>query len=121
LRFYGACVGIGLLALPLCGAAVTFFAAAKKVTKESSFFKQQFAYGNARAIRSGPTGGVSLAEFHRCWHVEEARTSHHYREWTSNHSSVLGTSCPTTGLPGGGELKHAASISIAIAMDSGFA
>src|SRR6478752_266409 len=27
---------IGLLALPLCGAAVTFFAAAKKVTKESS-------------------------------------------------------------------------------------
>jgi hypothetical protein len=28
---------IGLLALPLCGAAVTFFAAAKKVTKESSF------------------------------------------------------------------------------------
>jgi hypothetical protein len=27
----------GLLALPLCGAAVTFFAAAKKVTKESSF------------------------------------------------------------------------------------
>ncbi|WP_158646998.1 hypothetical protein [Paraburkholderia azotifigens] len=27
----------GLLALPLCGAAVTFFAAAKKVTKESGF------------------------------------------------------------------------------------
>ncbi|WP_074171500.1 hypothetical protein [Caballeronia temeraria] len=26
----------GLFALPLCGAAVTFFAAAKKVTKESS-------------------------------------------------------------------------------------
>jgi hypothetical protein len=32
---------VGLLALPLCGAAVTFFAAAKKVTKESSFFRQQ--------------------------------------------------------------------------------
>jgi hypothetical protein len=29
-------IGVGLLALPLCGAAVTFFAAAKKVTKESS-------------------------------------------------------------------------------------
>jgi hypothetical protein len=28
---------VGLFALPLCGAAVTFFAAAKKVTKESSF------------------------------------------------------------------------------------
>ncbi len=31
------CFLFGLLALPLCGAAVTFFAAAKKVTKESSF------------------------------------------------------------------------------------
>ncbi|CAG9213425.1 hypothetical protein PSAB6_30424 [Paraburkholderia sabiae] len=30
-------IRIGLLALPLCGAAVTFFAAAKKVTKESRF------------------------------------------------------------------------------------
>jgi hypothetical protein len=28
---------IGLFVLPLCGAAVTFFAAAKKVTKESGF------------------------------------------------------------------------------------
>jgi hypothetical protein len=28
---------IGLFVLPLCGAAVTFFAAAKKATKESSF------------------------------------------------------------------------------------
>jgi hypothetical protein len=28
---------IGLLALPLCGAALTFFAAAKKVSKESGF------------------------------------------------------------------------------------
>jgi hypothetical protein len=29
------------ISTPLCGAAVTFFAAAKKVTKESSFFRQQ--------------------------------------------------------------------------------
>jgi hypothetical protein len=29
------CFVIGLLALPLCGAALTFFAAAKKVSKES--------------------------------------------------------------------------------------
>jgi hypothetical protein len=36
-RFYETCLAFGLLALPLCGAAVTFFAAAKKVTKESSF------------------------------------------------------------------------------------
>ncbi|MEM5296865.1 hypothetical protein VSR82_21360 [Burkholderia sp. JPY481] len=31
------CFVIGLLALPLCGAAPTFFAAAKKVGKEDSF------------------------------------------------------------------------------------
>jgi hypothetical protein len=31
--FAGSRIRIGLLALPLCGAAVTFFAAAKKVTK----------------------------------------------------------------------------------------
>jgi hypothetical protein len=31
------CFRVGLLALPLPGAGVTFFAAAKKVTKESSF------------------------------------------------------------------------------------
>ena len=36
-RSYETCFVIGLLASPLCGAAVTFFAAAKKVTKESSF------------------------------------------------------------------------------------
>ncbi|CAG9197140.1 membrane hypothetical protein [Paraburkholderia sabiae] len=35
-RWHPLCV-VGLLALPLCGAAVTFFAAAKKVTKESRF------------------------------------------------------------------------------------
>ena len=37
LRSYETCFAIGLLASPLCGAAVTFFAAAKKVTKESSY------------------------------------------------------------------------------------
>jgi hypothetical protein len=37
LRSYETCFDIGLLASPLCGAAVTFFAAAKKVTKESSY------------------------------------------------------------------------------------
>jgi hypothetical protein len=37
LRFYGTCFLGGLLALPLSGAGLTFFAAAKKVSKESSF------------------------------------------------------------------------------------
>ncbi|WP_144404133.1 hypothetical protein [Caballeronia cordobensis] len=35
--FRGTSFVVGLLALPLPGAGVTFFAAAKKVTKESSF------------------------------------------------------------------------------------
>ncbi|WP_152979174.1 hypothetical protein [Caballeronia cordobensis] len=35
--FVESCFVVGLLALPLPGAGVTFFAAAKKVTKESSF------------------------------------------------------------------------------------
>ena len=37
LRFYGTCFVFGLFALPLSGAGLTFFAAAKKVSKESSF------------------------------------------------------------------------------------
>jgi hypothetical protein len=37
LRFHGTCFLCGLLALPLSGAGLTFFAAAKKVSKESSF------------------------------------------------------------------------------------
>jgi hypothetical protein len=37
LRFYGTCILWGLFALPLSGAGLTFFAAAKKVSKESSF------------------------------------------------------------------------------------
>ncbi|WP_250440800.1 hypothetical protein [Caballeronia sp. AZ1_KS37] len=35
--FAGSRIRVGLLALPLCGAALTFFAAAKKVSKESSY------------------------------------------------------------------------------------
>jgi hypothetical protein len=35
--FYGTCFRVGLFALPLSGAGLTFFAAAKKVSKESSF------------------------------------------------------------------------------------
>jgi hypothetical protein len=34
---YETCIGFGLFALPLSGAGLTFFAAAKKVSKESSF------------------------------------------------------------------------------------
>jgi hypothetical protein len=45
------CFHVGLLALPLCGAAVTFFAAAKKVTKESSFpHPKHFTPAAAQAI-----------------------------------------------------------------------
>jgi hypothetical protein len=37
-------------ALPLCGAAVTFFAAAKKVTKESGFLTSGARKDNAAAL-----------------------------------------------------------------------
>jgi hypothetical protein len=37
LGFHGTCIHVGLFALPLSGAGLTFFAAAKKVSKESSF------------------------------------------------------------------------------------
>jgi hypothetical protein len=48
---WNACIRVGLLALPLCGAAVTFFAAAKKVTKESSFsHPKHFIPAAAQAI-----------------------------------------------------------------------
>jgi hypothetical protein len=43
LRFYGTCFLSGLFALPLSGAGLTFFAAAKKVSKESSFPPPIFA------------------------------------------------------------------------------
>ena len=70
LGFYGTCFLSGLFALPLSGAGLTFFAAAKKVSKESSFSRQQCASVSARVDRSGPTVGVSLAGFDRCWHLE---------------------------------------------------
>jgi hypothetical protein len=37
LGFDETCIRFGLLVLPLSGAGLTFFAAAKKVSKESSF------------------------------------------------------------------------------------
>jgi hypothetical protein len=49
--FVKSCFRVGLLALPLCGAAPTFFAAAKKVGKESSFsHPKQFRPAAAQAI-----------------------------------------------------------------------
>jgi hypothetical protein len=89
LGFYGTCIGFGLFALPLSGAGLTFFAAAKKVSKESSLQTPALTSVHSHLERSGSTGGVSLAGFHRCWHVEKARTSHRYREWNSSHTSVL--------------------------------
>jgi hypothetical protein len=41
-----------LHALPLCGAAVTFFAAAKKVTKESGFLTSGACHDNPTTYRS---------------------------------------------------------------------
>jgi hypothetical protein len=56
-----ACVRVGLLALPLPGAGVTFFAAAKKVTKESSFpHPKYFMPAPAQAIGLGTAVASAL-------------------------------------------------------------
>src|SRR4249919_3424858 len=58
-------------------------------TKKAASHRQSLPFASRPLPQSGPTGGVSLAGFHRCWHVEKARTSHRCTEWISNHSSVL--------------------------------
>jgi membrane protein implicated in regulation of membrane protease activity len=44
------CFVIGLFALPLCGAALTFFAAAKKVSKESGSHRQRLGVLYSRTL-----------------------------------------------------------------------
>ena len=61
LFFAGSRIRVGLLALPLCGAAPTFFAAAKKVGKESSLsHPKYFTPAPAQAIVSGPAVASAL-------------------------------------------------------------
>jgi hypothetical protein len=47
------CFLLGLLALPLSGAGLTFFAAAKKVSKESSFQPPKLTIHHQRLIGIG--------------------------------------------------------------------
>src|SRR6201996_8810624 len=67
---------VGLLALPLCGAAPTFFAAAKKVGKESSFSIQS-ASSRPRHRRLVEWTGSSECphKTHRAWTAHDL-TSH---------------------------------------------
>ena len=55
------CIRGGLLALPLCGAAPTFFAAAKKVGKESRFTPLAQKRGPWLGGGSGPSGICPIA------------------------------------------------------------
>jgi len=48
------CFAFGLLALPLCGAALTFFAAAKKVSKESGLQPLAGSEPSRSATGNGP-------------------------------------------------------------------
>jgi hypothetical protein len=52
------CFVIGLLASPLCGAALTFFAAAKKVSKESGLQPLAFRCPSLSTTGNGPTQDV---------------------------------------------------------------
>src|ERR1700679_838467 len=49
------CIVIGLLASPLCGAALTFFAAAKKVSKESGLTPPARSEPSRSSPGNGPT------------------------------------------------------------------
>ena len=54
-------IRVGLSALPLPGAGVTFFAAAKKVTKESSYPQpKHFKPAAAQKMASGPAVASAL-------------------------------------------------------------
>jgi hypothetical protein len=57
------CFASGLLALPLCGAALTFFAAAKKVSKESGLQPLVFKWVPWLGGGSGASGVCVLARF----------------------------------------------------------
>ena len=52
LCFHGTCLLLGLFALPLSGAGLTFFAAAKKVSKESSFQPPMLAKPSLELLRT---------------------------------------------------------------------
>src|SRR4249919_2599331 len=98
LGFDGTCFLFGLLALPLSGAGLTFFAAAKKVSKESSFPTPILAgrlqtapseWSNRGSVVSGVS---SLLACRKGAHVAP-------RQGGEQQSFIrLGTSCPTTGL-----------------------
>jgi hypothetical protein len=55
------CFLVGLLASPLCGAALTFFAAAKKVSKESGLTPPARRCPPRKPSRSGPKTRPALA------------------------------------------------------------
>src|SRR4029077_9086091 len=119
LGFYGPCFVFGLLALPLSGAGLTFFAAAKKVSKESSFPPRMLASRRQPVVsewsnRGSVVSGVSsLLACRRGAHVAP-------RQGVDQQSYIRpGTSCPTTGLLSG-ELKQAASTNVGCRFSDGF-
>ena len=64
------CFRVGLSALPLCGAAVTFFAAAKKVTKESSFSYRPRSHARWPFFSSSMAPRSECPHSpHRAWHA----------------------------------------------------
>jgi hypothetical protein len=69
--FAGSRIRVGLLALPLCGAAPTFFAAAKKVGKESS--SSQPAVTRTLAMLAS-----------RRWHSPKCHPRRTYRAWIAH-------------------------------------
>jgi hypothetical protein len=58
------CILSGLFVMPLCGAALTFFAAAKKVSKESGLQPLAFSEPSRSATGNGPRRDLP-SHFHR--------------------------------------------------------
>ncbi|WP_125483087.1 hypothetical protein [Caballeronia choica] len=105
MRFHATCFVFGLFALPLSGAGLTFFAAAKKVSKESSLPTPMLAMRLQTAPsewsnRGSVVSGVSPLLACR----KGAHVAPQYRVDQQSYIR-LSTACPTTGLPGGGEIE----------------
>ena len=83
------CILIGLFALPLCEAALTFFVAAKKVSKESGLTPPASRCPPHQSTRMGPRRDLP---------------SHPTRSWHSSHSSASRCALPRWGTAIG--LRH---------------
>src|ERR1700712_352643 len=107
---YGVCFLIGLFALPLSGAGLTFFAAAKKVSKESSFqppvLPNPHSRKNGLALESKcrPHGRTGLGSRTHCGNSQyTGQVQQSYIRPRATRSDV---GCTAQGIKASRERKH---------------